>query len=131
MEEAYYKLTGEQPRKEMLVTELKQKLVMLEGRLASHGKKESAYKERVTELEGHIMDLAKQLEKWTVLSIGKKVLQPVSPRSAMEYKRHSTVAKTRTVTTQDQYGSMVNRPSSPIRAGIYHSPLDSGRTHNI
>ena len=115
----------------MLVTELKQKLATLEARQASHGKKETAYKERVTELEGHIMDLAKQLEKWTVLSIGKKVLQPVSPKSAMEYTRNNTVVKTRTVINQDQYGSVVNRPSSPIRVGVYNSPLASARTHNV
>ncbi len=72
-----------------LTSGFKSTVQSLEQRLAAQDGLATAYKKTVGELEDHIKDLSRQLEKWAVMSIGKRLYRPAAVGEAKEQNRTS------------------------------------------
>ena len=84
-------IRGENGSMGKLATEFKETALILEQKLSLQEDRTKQYSERIFELENHIKDLSRQLEKWAVLAIGKKMFQ-FSPSKAAE-ERPAKVGK--------------------------------------
>ena len=69
-------MNEEKQKMAQLAVEFKGSVAKLEEKLLLQDKNVTTYRSRIVELEEHVKDLSKQLEKWAVMSIGKKLYQP-------------------------------------------------------